>query len=515
MRPASLGWLIAHEFRLSLRDFLAMMTAGKRGREIAVIVVLLAGYALLHLLASVLFHPAMGLDIGRPDGQPIFVTGIILLCFTLMVSQAMESVTRAYYVRSDLDLMLASPIPAEKIFLVRILAVAISTSLVSMLFVSPAINILALREGPHWLAAYPAILALGAIATVAALAVTMLLFRTVGARRTRTIAQIMAAAIGAAFVIGIQLAAIASMNTFSSFALLRSGALEAGAPPADSIFWLPARAAMGVPEALAALVMVAILAMAVAAFAYSRSFGENVLLAAGVSRTMRSPEARRPGPFRAHSIGSALRYKEWKLLARDQWLISQTLMQLLYLVPPAFMLFHGFGSGQDVSAITLPVVVMAAGQLAGGLAWLAVSGEDAPQLVATAPVSRSAVIRAKIGSVLIVIAMLVLPVVAIMAIHDPIVALECMLGVSAAAVSAVAIQLWFRSQARRSDFRRRQTSSKIATITEALSSIMWAAAAGCLAGGAYGLAAGTALAACAVLLAARHFSPPSAREFAF
>jgi ABC-2 type transport system permease protein len=29
---------------------------------------------------------------------------------------------------------------------------------------------------------------------------------------------------------------------------------------------------------------------------------------------------------------------------------------------------------------------MAAGQLAGGLAWLSISGEDAPDLVATAPI---------------------------------------------------------------------------------------------------------------------------------
>jgi ABC-2 type transport system permease protein len=515
MRPASLRWLIAHEIRLSLRDFLAMMTAGKRSREFGVLLVLLAGYLFLHLVASALLDPAIGLDIGNAGGQPIFVTGIILLCTTLMVSQAMESVTRAYYVRSDLDLILASPVAGEKIFLVRILAVAMSTSLVSMLFVSPIINILALRGAFHWLAAYPAFLALSVIATVMALAITMLLFRTIGARRTRTIAQIMAAAIGAAFVIGIQIAAIASMNTFSSLAFLQSDALKAIAPPAGSIVWLPARAAMGEISALMALLAVAGLAMVLAALAYSRSFGENILAAAGVARIARKPEVRNPGNFTVRSISSALRYKEWKLLSRDQWLISQTLMQLFYLVPPAFMLFNGFGSGQDVSALTLPVVVMAAGQLAGGLAWLAVSGEDAPQLVATAPVTRSAVVRAKVESVLFIIAALVLPVIVIMAIHDPVVALECMLGVAAASVSAVAIQLWFRSQARRSDFRRRQTSSKIATIAEALSSVFWAAAAGCLAAGAFGLSAAAATAACVVLLAARNLRPPSAREFAF
>ena len=46
-----------------------------------------------------------------------------------------------------------------------------------------------------------------------------------------------------------------------------------------------------------------------------------------------------------------------------------------------------------------------------------------------------------------------------------------------ATVSATAIQLWFRVQAKRSQFRRRQTSSRIATFAEAFSSIGWAATA--------------------------------------
>jgi ABC-2 type transport system permease protein len=48
-------------------------------------------------------------------------------------------------------------------------------------------------------------------------------------------------------------------------------------------------------------------------------------------------------------------------------------------------------------------------------------------------------------------------------------------GVLVSAASATAIQFWFRVQARRSQFRRRQTSSRLATFAEAFSSIGWAA----------------------------------------
>jgi ABC-2 type transport system permease protein len=37
--------------------------------------------------------------------------------------------------------------------------------------------------------------------------------------------------------------------------------------------------------------------------------------------------------------------------------------------------------------------------------------------------------------------------------------------------------MWFRAQARRSLFRRRQVSSRAATLSEAFASIMWAGAA--------------------------------------
>src|ERR671929_5614 len=68
--------------------------------------------------------------------------------------------------------------------------------------------------------------------------------------------------------------------------------------------------------------------------------------------------------------------------------------------PPFVLLSRMFyGEGYN-AALLIPVVIMAAGQLAGGLAWLAISGEDAPDLVATAPIPRRMIIRAKVEAVL-------------------------------------------------------------------------------------------------------------------
>ena len=162
--------------------------------------------------------------------------------------------------------------------------------------------------------------------------------------------------------------------------------------------------------------------LAVAIAAFSARFGEHAIAAAGVAGT-RVRQSRWSSAFRRASPKRALRQKEWTLLRRDPWLMSQTLMQMLYLIPPALMLWKSFGDGTGALVLLVPVLVMAAGQLAGGLAWLAISGEDAPDLVATAPVPARWIVRAKIEAVIGVIAMVFAPLVVAIAFASPLHAL--------------------------------------------------------------------------------------------
>src|SRR5262249_6308212 len=104
-------------------------------------------------------------------------------------------------------------------------------------------------------------------------------------------------------------------------------------------------------------------------------------------------------------------------------------------------------------------------------------GEDAADLVATAPLPSTSVTRAKIEVVLIAISAIFAPLLAALALASPMQAAITALGVIVATVSATAIQPWFRLQAKRSKFRRRQTASRVATFAEAFSSIGWAATA--------------------------------------
>jgi ABC-2 type transport system permease protein len=498
-------WLGAHELRLGWRDWLSMMTAGRRARARTVTIALIAFAAFMHLFAYWIVAGYANANVAPDTATLVGVTGTLLLSWSLLLSQAMESVTRAFYARSDLDLILTSPVSARKVFAVRMGRIAGSAVIIAMLLASPFINVLVLRGGARWFAAYGVVAAMGAVATAAALALTILLFRLVGARRTRLIAQIVAAVIGAAFVIGLQIAAIFSSGSISRFAALQSDWMLAHAPGPGSAFWWPAHAALGDPFALAAVMILSLAVLGGSIALFSRRFGEHAVAAAGVSSTI-IRQRRWSNGFRRRSQAHVLRQKEWALLRRDPWLISQTLMQILYLLPPALLLWVTFRNGTDAFVVLIPVVVMAAGQLAGGLAWLSISGEDAPDLVASAPITAGRILWAKIEAVIGMIALIFAPIVAVLALQSPFAAAAAALGILTSAAAATLIQICFRTQARRSQFRRRQTSSRIATFAEAFSSIAWAATSALAAAGTWA-ALGPALIALGILAGVKAISP--------
>ena len=232
-----------------------MLTAGKRHRARVVVLAhrrVRRVHASRRAARSSASSPSIEPDADR--GTLVVITGCALLAWSLMMSQAMESVTRAFYARSDLDLILSSPVASRRVFAVRIGTMAASTVLMAVLLAAPFINVLVWRGGARWLAAYGVVVAVGAVAAALSVALTVALFRTIGPKRTRLAAQIVAAIVGATFVIGLQVAAILSYGTLSYFTFLKSDAAGVACVPAiDSLVWWPARAVLGDLTALAAV----------------------------------------------------------------------------------------------------------------------------------------------------------------------------------------------------------------------------------------------------------------------
>jgi hypothetical protein len=81
--------------------------------------------------------------------------------------------------------------------------------------------------------------------------------------------------------------------------------------------------------------------LAAAILFFAPRFAHHAIAAASISS---ADTRRRRGlaRFRRVAPTAALRGKEWALLRRDPWLLSQTLMQVLYLLPPALLLWRSF-----------------------------------------------------------------------------------------------------------------------------------------------------------------------------
>lgn len=510
--PGSLTWFAQHETRLVWRDTFSMLGAEAAVRRRRLFIGLSILLVIMHAVAWFVVGPLAraALDHDLPTLMGISVG--IALSGSAILSQAMESVTRTFYSRSDLELILSSPAQVQRLFAVRVAAIVLSVGAMSIVFVGPFINVLVWQSGVRWLGAYGVMVSVALVATALAIALTVFLFDVIGPKRTRLIAQITAAVIGGLFAIGLQLAAMFSTGTMSRFAFLQSETALAYAPGADSVVWWPARAVMGDVWALLVVFLVSLTAFVLIAAIQVPRFARFALAASSVSHggTSRVASDR---SMRVETPTGALRRKEMLLILRDPWLLSQTLMQLLYLLPPAAMLWHSYAHKGGAPVVLIPMLVMAAGQLAGALAWLTVSGEDAPDLVGTAPVSTSRLLRSKVEAVMVCICIVFAPLVLGLLFFSVSVAIIAAGAIFASAASAVAIQLWFRSQFKRSQFQRRHASSRVATLSEAFSSITWAAASAIAAAGSW-TAIVVVMVAFGILHVVRRISPAGNRALA-
>jgi ABC-2 type transport system permease protein len=158
-RAGTIFWFAHHEWRLARRDWLWLMSGRRWSRRRAALG-LIAIALFLHGFAYLVLYQSA--DLSRPPDKRMLVmlTGTLALYGSMMLSQAMEAVTRAFYGRGDLDLILSSPVAAWRLFAVRIGAIAVTIAVMSLALAAPFINILAWFGGLRWLAAYGVIVAL-------------------------------------------------------------------------------------------------------------------------------------------------------------------------------------------------------------------------------------------------------------------------------------------------------------------------------------------------------------------
>ncbi len=460
-RPGSTPWLLAWEMRLAWRGLIA-----RRGRKGV------AAWAPFVIVAALML--ALGVPVGHfllaadaPGGQPLVVvvaaaSGMI---FLLMLSQTLASAAETLYDRGDLDLLFASPIAPRKVVAVKFLAVALNLYLTFATFLGGVLVSAALVAGPRWLGGLGLMAALALAATASGLALALGLIRLIGPRRTRTAAQVASALIGAAIFLAVQGPMLLGGSRLNPWRELWAAA-ERGEVSLPPLAALPLRAALGDPAALAILGGGAAVLYAAVTFWLGERFVAAAAAAKGADVTRRIA-APRPARFSAGAF-SALVRKELRLLLRDTALLSQVFLRVLYLVPLALVLARAAARGE---AVALPGaaagVVFLAGQVAGSLSWITLSGEEAPDLLASAPARATMIMRGKLVAALIPLAaILIIPLAAVVWL-SPRVGLITAVGAAAAAVTSGLINIWHQKPGRRGEFRARRGSTWYAMWAEA------------------------------------------------
>ncbi len=471
-KPGSFAWLVAHDVRLNWRRFVDAFGGATISRALLLVVV---GTLALHALAWPLV-PLLADHLQGPqtDAQSRLLIGALLICVaSWMVAQGLFAATRTLYDRGDLDLLYGSPLAPRRILAAKAVAIALSSLGSVAVLALPVANVGALRLGSHWLAVYPALAGVALLATAIALGATIVLFHWLGPTRARRYAHIAGALIGGAFVLGAQIVALLPDAVRRSITDALAPAQPETATIASRLLWLPVDAVLADPVAVIALSVAGTLAFAAAALALGDRFAEASLLASGAAHTRQPAYPTRPARFRSGPWGS-LRRKEWRLLVRDPSLFSQLGLQIVYTIPLAVVLVRS-GSMPLTLAIA-PAIVVIAAQVAASLAWIAVSGEDAPELIQSAPVPQRSVDLAKLSAIAVPVVLVAGLPAAGLALASPYAGAMTLAFAAGASASTALLNLWHPMPGNRRGMLRRHAQSKLIGLVEHLLAILWAMA---------------------------------------
>lgn len=480
--PGSVAWLLRHELRLAWFNAAGGKDgAGRRGPGNVAIALVLFGWAALHLLGWV----AVRVTAGVPGDDPRILFGIVAVLAggaTFMLSSAMKSSVQVLFERSDLDLLLSSPLPSHSIFTVRLAGVAASTAAVYLFFLAPFAHAGLLQGQWRWLGIYPGVISVALLCSCVAMLLTLGLVRLLGARRTRVVAQVIGALAGALLVIASQLYSLFSGPTQARMrGLLERLAGEDGMldNPLVRLALLPARAMLGEPLPMALLAAVATVVFVLTVRRTHRFFVHGLQLSASASGRPAVPRAALTRHRFGRGLFDTVVVKEWRLIVRDPHLLSQVLLQLLFLFPLFFIIFRR--ADMQVQALGAGFALLCS-SLTGALAWIALSAEDAPDLLRASPAPLRAVRRAKLAAATMPVLILVSAPLLWLTVQTPAAGLIVCLVVCGAVAGAGLIVFWCGRPGVRSNFKGRGKGGIVMNMLELFNGMAWGALGWLLAG---------------------------------
>lgn len=455
--------VLRNEWRLATRGLMSMIGRGGQRPSLRLAGLLSVMLLVVFGIASAILSQVGVLDASNPA---TLITVSINLCFIfiLMVSAALDSATFTLYSRGDYDLLFSAPVSPKVILLVRAANVFCFAIAKVTLYGAPFLLLLALERGPQWLLGFPLFMGLALLASALAIGLAMALVRLIGIKRTRVVSQVIAALAGLLVFVMMQWDVVIAPA-------VKDGLISPASSMVDGLHWqlalMPARALLGDGFSALVVVLASGILSGVLLMMLARPFANNAVLAAGTEAIAAGPPRKQDKASFGRSAFAALALKERRLILRDPWILSQILMQCLFLLPISIFAVHQFLVGKQDASSLAPLLVVLSGQIAGGLAWIALAADDAPDLVATAPLDGRILRTAKLFAVAWLTWVFVAVPLILLLWAVPNTGLLSFCGMAVSVVCAILINLWHQPQSTRVGMiKRRAKGSTIVNLME-------------------------------------------------
>lgn len=484
-------WLISFDLRLTLDRLgrvLSLRGAGLNVRRVVIILILF--FVVMHLAGVLVVVAARAAPIPLVY-QRIILNLVVVTIWLVVLSVTIYFTTVLLFIRGDMDLLLSSPVPTRNVFTARAVSIALQGSALPIFVCLPAADVAAFFGDQRWLAAYPVTLALGLSAAAAGLLLTVLLVKLVGPRRARTLSLVLSAVFGASWFIVAE-TPIVLEATRMHVIYAGAGAWIKSAPLAglDSVLWYPARAVQGDWVPLISMLLISLVFFVLVTTFLPHAFLFAIQRAADMTTPSKRQTTRH---LRFHSNFSIVIFlKEWRLILRDPWLLSRFGRLLVILVVIALVFLRSFGrftSGNDkyIPPAVAAGVTLVAGLVADMLVWLAISAEDLPDLLVSAPRGRFQLFRMKLIAMLAPIWVLALFGAAWLAWFSMLGAICLVVAVAGVTLSTGFMHLLNPVHASRTDLNRRMHSTEGIPLSRMVLSALilfgWSIAAFCFSSG--------------------------------
>jgi ABC-2 type transport system permease protein len=447
--PAQILWLLRHEWRLVLRASPNTRWLWWAG---------LGFMAIFTIAALVLRQTALRLP-AIPDVLPagvLLISSLVLLfIFSIMLSVAINSSVQMLFERGDMDLLLSSPLDTRLVLATRGIWLAITSLFAVALLVVPLTLAAVVVVGPRLLGMFFVLLALSLGAAGFGLLITLTLVRLLGARRARTVAQVVGVLFGASIYLLTQLSRLINPEQFP---WLNSILTQVTQLKSSSFWFIPAQAIWLDPFGI-----MVVLGFGFLFFLISLQFTHSAFLR-GATSSILGGKIKPPSKIAAfaNNLGLNVFRKEWRLVLRDPMLISQTLLQIIYLIP-MFLAFFGGSSRSNPSGFNLqtigtyPLLVVAAilagGSLAQNFTQIMVAAEDAAELIRMSPTAGGRIRNAKLMAAILPVWGVFIPLIIWRGVLEP-KHFFILIGFAAVTILGGLMILWTAKPFVRSDFKQ-------------------------------------------------------------